>query len=132
MNNEKKQAPRCPWCGYMMRLRKLNNNDTVYAAYYRCTNCNAPSPQVYAGGAEDVESKAYKAATSPFCNPGNRELTLEEVLEIASSDYAPRRESQFYGWRAVARREDMLPFQIFLKKTVKLSLNFLALALMSR
>ena len=76
-----KNLPRCPWCGYMMRLRKLNKNDTVYAAYYRCTNCNAPSPQVYAGGAEEVESKAYEAATSPFCNPGNRELTIEEVRQ---------------------------------------------------
>lgn len=79
--NKYKNLPRCPWCGYMMRLRKLNNNDTVYAAYYRCTNCNAPSPQVYAGSAEDVESKAYKAATNIFCNPGNRLLTMEEVRE---------------------------------------------------
>lgn len=58
--NKYKNLPRCPWCGYMMRLRKLKNNDTVYAAYYRCSNCNAPSPQVYAGGEEEVESKAYK------------------------------------------------------------------------
>lgn len=73
-----KNLPRCPWCGYMMRLRKLNNNDTVYAAYYRCTNCNAPSPQVYAGSAEDVESKAYKAAVTRWQEP-NRVLTLDEL-----------------------------------------------------
>lgn len=76
-----KNLPRCPWCGYMMRPRKFTPNGAGYEAYYRCTNCGEHSPHVYAESAEEAESKAYKAATSPFCNPGNRELTMEEVRQ---------------------------------------------------
>lgn len=83
MSNKKTPAPRCPWCGYMMRLKKFTPNGAGYEAYYRCTNCGVDSPHVYAESTEEAESKAYKAATSHFYNPGNRELTLEEVLVIA-------------------------------------------------
>lgn len=82
MSNKKTPAPRCPWCGYMMRLKKFAPNGAGYEAYYRCTNCDVDSPHVYAESTEEAESKAYKAATSHFYNPGNRVLTLDEVLEI--------------------------------------------------
>lgn len=77
-----KNLPRCPWCGYMMRLKKFTPNGAGYEAYYRCTNCDVDSPHVYAESTEEAENKAYKAATNHFYNPGNRVLTLEEVLEI--------------------------------------------------
>lgn len=77
--NKYKNLPRCPWCGYMMRPRKFTPNGAGYEAYYHCTNCREHSPHVYAESAEEAESKAYKAATNIFCNPGNRELTMEEV-----------------------------------------------------
>ena len=65
----------------MMRPRKFTPNGAGYEAYYHCTNCGEHSPHVYAESAEEAESKAYKAATSPFCNPGNRELTMEAVRQ---------------------------------------------------
>jgi hypothetical protein len=65
----------------MMRLKKFTPNGAGYEAYYRCTNCDVDSPHVYAESTEEAESKAYKAATSLFCNPCNRELTMEEVRQ---------------------------------------------------
>lgn len=76
-----KNLPRCPWCGYMMRPKKFTPNGAGYEAYYHCTNCGENSPRAYAESAEEADSKAYKAATSLFCNPGNRELTMEEVRQ---------------------------------------------------
>lgn len=87
MSERKKNLPRCPWCGYMMRPKKFTPNGAGYEAYYRCTNCGVDSPHVYAESTEEAESKAYKAATNHFYNPGNRKLTLEEVLVIACDDY---------------------------------------------
>lgn len=91
-----KNLPRCPWCGYMMRPKKFTPNGAGYEAYYRCTNCGVDSPHVYAESTEEAESKAYKAATNHFYNPGNRKLTLEEVLEIACDDYNTEQETMIY------------------------------------
>lgn len=79
--NKYRNLPRCPWCGYMMRPIKFTPNGFGYEAYYRCTNCGEHSQHVYAESAEEAENKAYKVATNRFCNPGNRELTMEEVRQ---------------------------------------------------
>ena len=83
MNNEKKQAPRCPYCGAMM----LKQSGDLYTQpddaddyfmwlhhWYMCSNkeCGCESP------ARRTEEEAYKAAMARYEEP-NRVLTLEEL-----------------------------------------------------
>lgn len=86
MNNEKKQVPRCPYCGAEMRL--TDNEDMLFGFdgeeklyWYQCIT---PSCMVYSP-ARRTETAAYKAAMARWQEP-NRVLTLEEVLEIANEN----------------------------------------------
>ena len=90
MNNEKKQAPRCPYCGAEMFIlcseilgwseEDDDNEPNLY--WYRCLNddCGCTSP------AKRTEEEAYNEAVKCYEEP-NRVLTLEEVLKIACDDY---------------------------------------------
>lgn len=88
MNNEKKQAPRCPYCGAEMRLE--NNEDVLFGLFadeekMYWYQCNTPSCGIHSP-ANHTKAGAYKAAMKRRQEP-NRVLTLEEVLEIACDDY---------------------------------------------
>lgn len=91
MNNEKKQAPRCPYCGAEMRIEKpifANENDydaslvgakAGWCTQATCTKCWSVAPFVYGTETEKdayevVREKAMKRWQEP-----NRVLTLDEL-----------------------------------------------------
>ena len=87
MNNEKKQAPRCPYCGAEMTLE--NNEDVLFGSFtdeekMYWYQCNAPSCGIHSPACH-TEAGAYKAAMKRHEEP-NRVLTLEEVLKIANEN----------------------------------------------
>lgn len=89
MNNEKKQAPRCPYCASKMRYKQGLVCRTLH--WYECTNkeCESESP------ARNTAEEAYEKAMRRYEEP-NRVLTLEEVLEIACNDYNTEQETVIY------------------------------------
>lgn len=74
MNNEKKQAPRCPYCGAEMRNENSVGCIDNPRYWYRCTNkgCGSTSPD------KSTWWNAYRAAMTR-CETPNRVLTWEEV-----------------------------------------------------
>lgn len=109
---DNKQAPRCPYCGAEMRIEKpifANEYDAslvgAKAGWFTqatCTKCWSVAPFVYGTETEKdayevVREKAMRRWQEP-----NRVLTLEEVLEIASSDYnTPEQETVLWLERRV-------------------------------
>ncbi len=94
MNNEKKQAPRCPYCDAEMRLE--DNEDVLFGLFadeermywYQCNTplCGIHSP------AKHTKVGAYIAAMSRWQGQ-NRVLTLDEVLITACDDYNTEQET---------------------------------------
>lgn len=86
MNNEKKQAPRCPYCGAEMTLE--DNEDVLFGLFGEekmyWYQCNTPSCGIHSP-ANHTKAGAYKAAMKRHEEP-NRVLTLEEVLKIANEN----------------------------------------------
>lgn len=87
MNNEKKQAPHCPYCGAEMILE--DNEDVLFGLFsdeekMYWYQCNTPSCGIHSP-ANHTKEGAYKAAMKRRQEP-NRVLTLEEVLEIANEN----------------------------------------------
>lgn len=79
MNNEKKQAPRCPYCGTEMQCDSEEYITGGGYAVYGCPKCRAMSPIKEDGASFDKAiSDAYVAATKHWQEP-NRLLTLEEI-----------------------------------------------------
>jgi hypothetical protein len=72
INNEKKQAPRCPYCGSKMRYKQGLLCRTLH--WYECTNeeCESESP------ARNTAEEAYEKAMRRYEEP-NRVLTLDEL-----------------------------------------------------
>ena len=94
MNNEKKQAPRCPYCGAKMRLE--DSEDVLFGLFadeekMYWYQCNAPSCGIHSP-ANHTKAGAYKAAMKRYEKP-NRVLTLDEVLKIACDDYNTEQET---------------------------------------
>lgn len=97
MNNEKKQAPRCPYCDAEMRLE--DNEDVLFGLFadeermywYQCNTplCGIHSP------AKHTKVGAYIAAMSRWQGP-NRVLTLDEVLVTAYDDCNTEQETVMY------------------------------------
>lgn len=97
MNNEKKQAPRCPYCDAEMRLE--DNEDVLFGLFadeermywYQCNTplCGIHSP------AKHTKVGAYIAAMSRWQGQ-NRVLTLDEVLITACDDYNTEQETVMY------------------------------------
>lgn len=83
MNNKKKHAPRCPYCGAEMSLE--DNEDVLFGIFGEekmyWYQCNTPSCGIHSP-ANHTKAGAYKAAMVRYEEP-NRVLTLDEVLEIA-------------------------------------------------
>ena len=83
MNNEKKQAPRCPYCGAEMTLE--DNEDVLFGLFadeekMYWYQCNTPSCGIHSP-AHHTKVGAYRAAVTRWQEP-NKVLTLEEVLKI--------------------------------------------------
>ena len=97
MNNEKKQAPRCPYCGGEMNLEDNENvlfglfADEEKMYWYQC---NTPSCGIHSP-ARHTEADAYKAAIARWQGQ-NRVMTLDEVLIIAYDDYNTEQETVMY------------------------------------
>lgn len=72
MNNEKKQAPRCPYCGSKMRYKQGLVCRALH--WYECTNaeCESESP------ARNTAEEAYKAALKRDEEP-NKILSLYNI-----------------------------------------------------
>lgn len=79
MNNEKKQAPRCPYCGAEMTLE--DNEDVLFGLFGEekiyWYQCNTPSCGIHSP-ANHTKAGAYKAAMVRYEEP-NRVLTLREA-----------------------------------------------------
>lgn len=90
MNNEKKQAPRCPYCGAEMNLE--DNEDVLFGLFadeekmywYQCNtpSCGIQSP------ANHTKAGAYRAAMTRYEEP-NRVLTRKEVEDAYSKTKEP-------------------------------------------
>lgn len=94
MNNEKKQAPRCPYCDAEMRLE--DNEDVLFGLFadeekMYWYQCNTPSCGIHSP-ANHTKEGAYKAAMKRRQEP-NRVLTLDEVLITACDDYNTEQET---------------------------------------
>lgn len=90
--SEKKPMPKCPYCGGEMQ-HQFDYPMSYCDVRFYCKHCNAMSPsargcQTSTESVEKALEEAYEKAMRRYEEP-NRVLTLEEVLEIASSDYAP-------------------------------------------
>jgi hypothetical protein len=75
INNEKKQAPRCPWCGAEMQhitLELAYRSDKPLYHFYECgrASCRCTSPERL------TEEAAYKAATKR----ASRWISVEDAL----------------------------------------------------
>lgn len=86
--SERKNLPRCPWCGALMQPKKelygvesygFNENDATY--WYECNNwkCGTHSPL------RETAEEAYKAAVA-LREGKNRVLTLDEVTADAEKE----------------------------------------------
>lgn len=89
MNNEKKPAPRCPYCDAEMRLEDNEGEERMY--WYQCNTplCGIHSP------ANHTKAGAYRAAMARWQGQ-NRVLTLDEVLVVACDDYKTEQETVMY------------------------------------
>lgn len=98
MNNEKKQAPRCPYCGAEMTLE--NNEDVLFGIFLDeekmyWYQCNAPSCGIHSP-ANHTKVGANRAAAMALWQKPNRLLTLEEVLITAYDDCTTEQENVMY------------------------------------
>lgn len=91
MNNKKKHAPRCPYCGAEMRDENSVGFIDNPRYWYRCTNkaCGITSPD------KSTRWNAYRTAMTRYEEP-NRVLTLDEVFVIACNDYNTEQETAMY------------------------------------
>lgn len=72
----KREAPKCPWCGNKMDDR---TSTMTSSCYFICQNCRAASPIAYTYDA------AYAAAVKR-AETENRVLTLDEIKQIYSTN----------------------------------------------
>lgn len=112
MNNEKKQAPRCPYCGAEMRIEKpIFANEYDYDASLvgakagwctqaTCTKCWSVAPFVYGTETEKdayevVREKAMRRWQEP-----NRVLTLDELKHYNGFIWCESRDGEVFepGW----------------------------------
>lgn len=85
--SEKKQMPKCPYCGWKMQPHFDYPRMKYSDVQFYCNSCGAMSPlargyQCSAESSENALKEAYEKAMRRYEEP-NRVLTLEEVLEIA-------------------------------------------------
>lgn len=97
MNNEKKQSPRCPYCGAEMTLE--DNEDVLFGLFGEekmyWYQCNTPSCGIHSP-ATHTKVGAYRAAALARWQKPNRVLTLEEVLVTAYDDCNTEQETVMY------------------------------------
>lgn len=84
---DKKQAPRCPYCGAEMTLE--DNEDVLFGPFtdeekMYWYQCNVPSCGIHSPACH-TKAGAYKAAMERYEEP-NKVLTLDEVLKIANEN----------------------------------------------
>lgn len=89
MNNEKKQAPRCPYCGATMHENLYAYKNGGGWCNFECPNCGAMSPKKEnSESCNKAELAAYFVAKKRYEEP-NRVLTRKEVEDAYSKTKEP-------------------------------------------
>lgn len=95
--SERKNLPRCPWCGAEMTLE--NNEDVLFGLFgaekMYWYQCNTPSCGIHSP-ANHTKVGANRAAAMALWQKPNRLLTLEEVLITAYDDCTTEQENVMY------------------------------------
>lgn len=95
--SERKNLPRCPYCGGEMTLE--NNEDVLFGLFgdekMYWYQCNTPSCGIHSP-ANHTKVGANRAADMALWQKPNRLLTLEEVLITAYDDCTTEQENVMY------------------------------------